>query len=238
MPDKRVTTGISGLDKIVGGGLYPQRSYLVSGEPGTGKTLLCIQYILEGIKKGEPGVFVSIDEKPEHLIADAASLGWDLQSEIDNGMMQILDVSSYFVETRVGKEKKIEVERIIEDLGKYVKKTKAKRLVIDPVAPLVSKSDAVSEVQEYIRRLIYQLEEETGCTTLLTSHVPVGSNRLSQYDIEEFIVSGILLLRLVKPDKKYIRTMFVRKMRATAVDLSEWAFDIVKEKGLVLRQPL
>ena len=238
MPSQRVATGIPGLDKLIGGGLLTGRSYLVSGEPGTGKTLLCLQYILEGIKKGEKGVFISIDEKPEHLIDDAASLGWDLQEKIDEGSLLLLDVSSYFVETRLGKEGKIEIERITEDLTKHIKKMNAKRLVIDPVAPLVSRADAVSDIQEYIRKLIFLLEETTGATTLLTSHVPVGSPKLSQYDMEEFIVSGILLLKLVKPEKKYVRTIFVRKMRGTAVDLSEWAFDIVKAKGLVLRQPL
>ncbi len=238
MAVKRVSTGIEGLDDLLSGGLVPGRSYLVCGEPGTGKTILCLQYILEGIKKGEKGLFVSIDERPEHLIEDASSLGWDLQKHIDDGALQILDVSSYFSETRFGKESKVEAESVAGELANHIKKTKATRMVIDPVAPLVSKADAVSEIQEYIRKLIFLLEEETGCTSLLTSHVPVGSNKLSKYDMEEFVVSGILLLRLVKPEKKFVRTMFVRKMRSTAFDLSEWTFDIVKSKGIVLRQPL
>lgn len=238
MPKQRVTTGVEGLDTLIGGGLVPKRSYLVCGEPGTGKTLLCLQYILEGIKKGEKGVFVSIDEKPEHLIEDAEAIGWDLKEHIDKGMLQILDVSSYFSKARTGSESRIEVELISEELTKHITKMDAKRLVIDPIAPLVSKTDTAAGIQEYIRNLVNLIEEQTGCTTLLTSHVPVGSSKLSQYEIEEFIVSGILLLRLVKPEKKYLRTIFVRKMRSTAVDLSEWVFDIVKSKGLVLRQAL
>jgi len=237
MAKERVTTGVEGLDKLIGGGLVPGRSYLVSGEPGTGKTLFCLQYILEGIKKGEKGVFVSIDEKPEHLIEDAAAMGWDLEKLLDEGTLQILDVSQYFIDARKSREGKIEVERVAEDLTKHIKKMNAKRLVVDPIAPLVSGATAVSEVQEYIRKLVFSIES-TDCTTLFTSHVPVGTSRLSQYGMEEFVVSGILLLRLVKPDRKYVRTAFVRKMRSTAVDLSEWAFDIVKGKGLVLRQPL
>jgi circadian clock protein KaiC len=238
MANQRISTGIDGLDPLIGGGLVPNRSFLVSGEPGTGKTIFCLQYILEGAKKGEKGIYVSIDEKPEHLIFDAACLGWDIQGEIDKGMVQILDVSSYFAQARFGKDVKIEVERIAEELSRHIKKMNAKRLVIDPIAPLVSKAESVSDIQAYIKSLISLLEESSGCTMLITSHVPVGSNKLSQYDMEEFVVSGIFLLRLVKPEKKYVRSIFVRKMRATAIDLSEWAFDIAKGKGLVLRQPL
>ena len=237
MANERVSTGIEKLDELIGGGLVKNRSYLISGEPGTGKTLFSIQYILEGIKKGEPGIYVSIDERPEHIIEDVRSLGWDLDAEIKKEKMMILDVTSYFARTKTGKEA-IDISQISKDLTRYIKKIGAKRLVIDPIAPLVSTTDDVSEIRKYIKTLIFNLEEETGCTILLTSHIPVGTARLSQYDIEEFIVSGIFLLRLVKPEKKYVRTLFVRKLRGTATDLSEYTFDIVKEKGLVLRQAL
>ncbi len=237
MANQRVTTGIDGLDVLLSGGLVPKRSYLICGEPGTGKTIMCLQYLLDGIKKGEKGMFVSIDEKPDHLIEDAASLGWDLKAKIDEGSLQILDVSSYFTDTKLGKEGKLEAQRVTEELSKHIEKMNIKRLVIDPVAPLVSKADVISDIQEYIRKLIF-LIEDTGCTTLCTSHVPVGSVKLSQYDMEEFVVAGIILLRLMKPEKKYVRTLFVRKMRSTAFDLSEWTFDIAKDKGIVLRQPL
>ncbi len=233
---ERVKTGIEGFDPLIGGGLIKGRSYLVSGEPGTGKTIFCLQYILNGIKEGESGIFVSIDEKPAHLVTDAESLGWRLQPHLDSQSLQILDVSSYFRETRLEKGGKIEVKKIVDELKRYANRAGAKRLVIDPVAPLVSRLDAISEIQEYIRNLIFKIEEEVGCTTLFTSHVPVNTSKLSQYEIEEFIVSGIFILRLVKPEKKYLRTIFVRKMRATPTDLSEYAFDIIKDRGIVLRQ--
>jgi len=238
MNTERVSSGIEGLDPLIGGGFVKGRSYLISGEPGTGKTLLSLQYILDGLKKGEKGIYVSIDEKPSHIIEDATAMGWDLKKYLDNGSFQILDVSGHFSEARLGKSGKIEVTKITEELNKHVKKTGAKRLVIDPIAPLISKSDIFSEVQEYIRVLIFMVEEVTGCTTLFTSHVPVGTNKLSQYGIEEFIVSGIILLSIVKQANKYLRTLFVRKMRSTKTDLAEYSFEMIKERGLVLRHPL
>lgn len=238
MPIERVSTGIDGLDPLLGGGLIRGRSYLVSGEPGTGKTTFCIQYILQGIQSGENGIFVTIDEKPAHLITDAEAMGWDLQTPLKKGNLQLLDVTNYFSELRTGDAESIRIDRVAKELEKFVQKNKAKRLVIDPIAPLISNIDAISGVQEYIRKLIGTIEDVTGCTTLLTSHVPSGGARLSQYEVEEYIVSGIFQLRLIKPERKYVRTFFVRKMRATATDLSEYAFDIMKGRGVVLRQPV
>ena len=73
---------------------------------------------------------------------------------------------------------------------------------------------------------------------MMTSHIRPGSNELSQYGVEEFLASGIILLKLIKSHPKYARTLFVRKMRGTATDLSEYAFDILMNRGLVIRQPL
>ncbi len=72
----------------------------------------------------------------------------------------------------------------------------------------------------------------------MTSHVRPGSLGMSEYGIEEFMVSGVITMRLTKLERKYVRSLFVRKMRGTATDLSEYAFDIVNNRGIVIRQPI
>jgi len=131
----RVPTGIEGLDSLINGGLQQNKVYLISGEAGTGKTIFCLQYALAGILLGESAVYVSIDEKPAHLIEDAESLGWGLQKHIDEGKLAILDVTPYFTSVRLGKEKTIDAREVVADLTKKVRKIKARRLVIDPIAP-------------------------------------------------------------------------------------------------------
>jgi len=74
----RVSTGVTGLDDIVGGGLPPDRLYLVQGEPGTGKTTLALQYLLDGARHGETVLFITLSETADELRAVAASHGWDL----------------------------------------------------------------------------------------------------------------------------------------------------------------
>jgi circadian clock protein KaiC len=74
----RAATGIEGLDEVLVGGLTPNRLYLVEGVPGCGKTTLALQYALEGVRRGEPVLYVTLSETHEELGAAAASHGWSL----------------------------------------------------------------------------------------------------------------------------------------------------------------
>src|SRR3954469_10090528 len=73
-----VATGISGLDDVLGGGLTPHRLYLVEGDPGAGKTTLGLQLLMAGIERGETGMYVSLSETKDELLAVAESHGWSL----------------------------------------------------------------------------------------------------------------------------------------------------------------
>src|SRR5512138_800940 len=72
------STGVSGLDDVPHGGLVTNRSYLVEGAPGTGKTTLALQFLLEGVAQGEPGLHITLSETAEELRAGAGSDGWAL----------------------------------------------------------------------------------------------------------------------------------------------------------------
>src|SRR4051794_26926395 len=74
----RSATGIPGLDDVLGGGLAPDRLYLIDGNPGAGKTTLSLQYLMEGTRLGEKGLYVTLSETREELMATAASHGWSL----------------------------------------------------------------------------------------------------------------------------------------------------------------
>ena len=76
--DIRATTGIEGLDDILGGGFTPHRLYLLEGVPGSGKTTLALQFLLEGVRRGEPVLYVTLSETEEELRGVAASHGWSL----------------------------------------------------------------------------------------------------------------------------------------------------------------
>src|SRR5689334_22269287 len=78
--DQLVSTGIAGLDRVIGGGLPARRFYLLEGDPGSGKTTVGIQFLLEGVRRGEKVLYVTLSETREELEAIAASHGWDISA--------------------------------------------------------------------------------------------------------------------------------------------------------------
>ncbi len=239
MARPRVATGITGLDEMLQGGLPQGKSYLLTGEPGTGKTTFSAQFILEGLKSGENGIYISVDEKPSHVVEDAESLGWDLRTPVEQGKLTLLDVSPYFNWVRQGKNNSIDSAEVISDLSKQIRRINAKRLVFDSIVPLVLHRERVHDVQEFIRDLIFSIDDNLGCTTMMTSHIWPGALGTAEHSVEEFLVSGVIQLRLVRASEgRFKRAMFVRKMRATPIELREYMFEIQHGHGLVVGEPL
>jgi len=221
--DKRISTGIEGLDSLLLGG-FPQGSVtLVSGTPGTGKTIVCFQYIDAGLKKGEKCLYLTSDERVNNLIYQAKEVGFNFQSFIDNGQLKFLYLD---LERRdVHKEMDDEIRT-----GGYT------RVVLDSLTPLsevpvwlVNKGNeiipsdlssdrstfpinSIQATRTHIRRIMSILEEDN-CTTLVTSEIPEGSRCLSRDSISEFLVDGILLLDLDSTMDR--RKLTIRKMRGT-----------------------
>jgi circadian clock protein KaiC len=213
MTAKRVPTGMNMLDGIIGGGFRQGKNYLLSGEAGTGKTIFGLQFLVKGFELGESGVYVTVDD------------------------LLILDYSSHFDQLR-DKSKEIDVRKIVGDLNKYLKEINAKRLVIDPIAPFIVKDETIWEIRRYIRALFYSLDS-LDCTSVLTSAIPTGTNQLSQYGIEEFYASGVILLSIRQLEKMhYRRILFVRKMRGTPYELEPYVFDFEYGKGIVIQRKL
>jgi len=81
--EDRVRTGIDGLDEMLQGGFPENHIVVVMGSFGTGKTTLALQYIIDGLKKGEPCIFISLEEDKDSITRNAASFGWDLSGAIE-----------------------------------------------------------------------------------------------------------------------------------------------------------
>lgn len=228
---RRVSSGVSGLDKMTFGGFPADRAILVRGQIGTGKTTLAAQFLVDGIEKGEPGLLVSVDSKPRHILEDSQRFGWDLQGAIDRKLLAILDASPYFTVSRKGAV--VDVRQVTSDLTQQARALGAKRLVVDSLTSLLPPDASPSALRDFLRSLFFSLEDNLGATVLLTAwdsrDVPKEMGTYAEY-----LASGVLELRLVQIDDRYERRMFVRKMRGTPTDLTERTFTILPDRGVVL----
>ncbi len=232
---KRASTGIPDLDLLIEGGFPVGKSYLVTGEQGSGKTLFCIQFILNGLLGGEKAVYVTVNEKPADIIAEANSLGWSLLKFVEEKKLLILDASPLLSAStnRVSKSGGPDVAKTISDLANYVKKMEASRVVIDPVDPLIGSADSSSATQEHTRTLVHALQDQIETTNLLASNSFSG-NSIGAAGGQGIPVNGVVVLGFSRKLNGLTRTLLVSKMRETAIDLIEYSFDIVKERGIVL----
>lgn len=234
MDFQRVSTGVEGLDSLLQGGFFKGRSYLVAGDAGTGKTTACLQFLWRGLSEGEKAVYVTADERPAEILHSAASLGWDIQRHVDEKRLIILDASPYFSgRAAMATGKGIDLEKIVSDLSAYAKKMEATRLAIDPVTPLILPLDATARVQDLARSFVYLIQAQLTTTNLFTAYLPTTAAQNQNFGIEEFLASGVFILRMYPVDGHFMRSLTIKKMRGTRVAPAECPFLITHDKGIV-----
>ena len=232
---ERVPTGVPGLDPLIEGGFPKGRSILVTGEPGTGKTIFSLQFLAEGLARGEKAIYVAADESPFDIIEQAASMGWDFEKHIEKKDLAILNAGTYLTSLPgSGKDRQIDIHKAIIDLAAFVTRLDAKRLVLDPAGPFVLLRDSAARIQDQTRLLIKLLRTSMQTTNVLTSYAVPRTGERSMHGIEEYLVAGAIVLEMVWTERKFIRSLVIEKMRCTDVTPAEYNFDIVKGQGVVL----
>jgi len=220
----RTPTGIPGLDKLLTGGLPKNRTILLSGGPGTGKTILSSQYIVNGILDyEETGVYVSLDENKQHVFEEMLDFGWDFQDLENNKKLIFLEASPirYLpAEIKVGKltvgRKEFSMATLIEMIKTSVREIGAKRIVVDPVTTLVFQYEGVAAQRNALVELMEALAD-TGATCLITTELRRPGFERS-LDYEEYLAHGVILLQQLQVGKSLLRVIQVEKMRKTPLD--------------------
>jgi circadian clock protein KaiC len=234
---ERVTSGIKGLDPLIEGGFPKGRSILVTGEPGTGKTIFALQFLAEGLARGEKGVFVTADEGPLDILEQAASLGWDFERYVETKELAILNAGTYLSSLPgTGRERQIDLQKAVSDLAAFVNQVNAERLVLDPAGPFVLLRDVATRIQDQSRLLIKLLRSSMATTNVLTSYAVPRTGERSMHGVEEYMVAGAIVLEMIwRNDGQLARSLIVEKMRCTNVKPTQLEFDIVKGEGLVIQ---
>jgi len=133
-PIPKVATQIAGLDEILEGGLPRGRTTLVNGGPGSGKTVLGLEFLCRGAMAGEPGVFVTFEERANAIRLNARSMGWDLAALEKAGKMAIIEARLPGEEVLSGD---FDIQGMLAIVGGHAKRIGAKRIVMDALDVLL-----------------------------------------------------------------------------------------------------
>lgn len=218
----RVSSGIPGFDSMVSGGFKEGSVNLIAGEPGSGKTIFAIQYLLEGCKKGEPGIYVTFEEKKDKLYEDMrSSFGWKLGEYEKKGLFRYLEYTPEQV-------KKVLVEGggVIDSI---VQKIHAKRMVIDSITSFaLLYEDELTKKEAALA--LFDLIAKFGCTSVMTSQMKTGAQEAVDTSLQ-FEVDSIVILYHGKKKGERIRALEVLKMRGTKIPSSTFGI-VIDKRGL------
>ncbi len=228
--EKRVKTGISGFDELIEGGLPVGKCILLSGTPGTGKTIFSLQYAYNGATLyNEKGLYVSFEEDKHSLKSQAAKFGWDFDKLEKEGKVVMMNIPVREINENTAKE-----------IIGYVKNKGVSRLVIDSLSALsinipTTHTNIADITEIYIKRFIYgfisELRNMDGVTSILISQTTDG--QLSRDTVSEFICDGIILVSYESMGGDYSRSMIVRKMREVKNDDDVHPVEIGR-KGMIV----
>jgi len=215
----RLKTNIPGFDELVEGGLPEGRSFLISGGTGTGKTIFATEFLVNGIKLGEPGVYLTLDERPDLIREDMLRFGWNLRSMEDSGLLKIVDGTMAKLGMPSDEEFSLpatgfDLDKLLLELMRAIKKVKARRVVLDSIPALGLNFENEYEVRKAVLKIVYLLSR-AGVTTMFTTEINEDSKQIGKYGVEEFVADGVIVLHYMGIGTQSNRTLHIRKMRAT-----------------------
>ena len=241
----RAVTKIEGFDELVEGGFPRTSSVLLSGAPGTGKTIFGMEFIYQGALIGEPGIYLTLEESEQKMRYQAADFGWDIQPLIDDGLFKLV-----IPETN-------DLEELLGSLKMEVKKLKAKRLVIDSL-PMMSVLTSVfsstskqiydkgafkfnpkngkmpmkgQEIGRSELSFIINYINSLGTTSLLISEVGESENLgyYSRDTISEFLCDGVIIFHGLDVGGDSTHELCIKKMRWTNNRRGYYSMSITSE---------
>ena len=221
---EKISTGIPGLDKMLSGGLTEGMATIVAGSSGTGKKTLGLQFLNEGFKNREPGIFITLHNKPEDIVNMAFSYNINLKDALKDGLLEILYRSP--------------TDLIVDELLYSIKKTfnqmKVRRIVLDSLSDLMSSISDESYLRDYIYTLI-DLFSTFKAASILTLEVTemFGNFRIANQELFGLIPT-LISLRYVEMESEVRRALSVLKFRGSNHDKGIHEY-IITDEGIKIK---
>lgn len=226
---KRLSTGIPKLDEMMSGGIPEGDSLLIAGASGTGKSLIATQFIAAGLEVGEPGIVAVFEERPDEYAERASTFGLDLKTSLTNGNLEIIYLRPL----------DLSVDEMMQELIDVVRRTGARRLVIDSLAgfEMALAPGFRTDFRESLYRMIFAL---TGVGITILSTLEMEEN-FSKFPFSSYLISfltdDIIRMRYVEIDGQLRKIMMVIKMRGGPHSKEIHEYDITSA-GVVIGERL
>lgn len=217
----RVSSGIPGLDELIGGGFEEGSINLISGKTGTGKSIFSAQFIHNGaVKSNERGLYLTTGETIKNIKRQSKHFGWDFDALEKKGMVKLMEIEPFDIET------------LMDRITEHVEAAKAKRVVIDSVSMFELYMHEPFKIRKSLYKVLQRLRDMNK-TVLVVAEVLEDSKGLSRSGVIEFMVDSVILLQYLGV-AKHKRSLTVRKMRMTDHSTDIHPFEITP-KGIVIR---
>jgi circadian clock protein KaiC len=227
----RVTTGTPGLDEVVNGGYFVGSTTLVAGISGVGKSVMGLQYLAEGVRRGERGLMITLDEPPAQVLRNAASIGIDLQAAIDRDLVRL-----WFEPPQ-----EIEIDRHFAQIEEIVRTFKPRRAVIDSLSTYGSSLGTRGRIFRDFFHAIVVLMKQYQTTAIYNHENPemLGmSSMMGDFTVSS-LVDNIILMNWVELGDTFRLGLTVAKQRANPTNRTTHECEVVNGQGMrVLPRPV
>lgn len=220
-------TGIQGLDVLTNGGIPKNRPTLIVGNTGCGKTIMAMEFLVNGIVKyKEPAVFMAFEENTEELVLNVKSLGFDIKKYVANNKMYLEYVKVNQDEREAGK---YDIEGLFVRLGQAIDKVKAKRVVLDSLDTLFFGFN-VTILRAEFKRLILWLKAKN-VTAIITGEA--GIEFYTRHGVEEYVADCVMILDNRVVNQVSTRRLRIVKYRGSIHGNNEYPF-IIDKTGITV----
>jgi len=212
-PTELLSTGIPGLDVALGGGLSPNRIYLVEGEPGTGKTTTGLQFLREGVARGEPVVYITLAETGEELSAVAASHGWTLEGIHLHEVLPTEDLLRDDQQYTMFHPSEVEMANTIQLILSAIDAHQPTRVVLDSLSELQLLADSPLRYRRQVLAL-KQFFARRNCTVMLLDDRTAASADLQVRSIAHAVIQFDLAVKDYGAERRRVRVIKYRGRNA------------------------
>jgi KaiC/GvpD/RAD55 family RecA-like ATPase len=233
--EDRCPTGIDGIDNILNGGIPRGNTVILCGSTGTGKTSVCLEFLINGALKGEGGLFIATSESSKEILKSMIPYEFFTRDLLKKGKLVFVDLMNVY--ERLGLEKAEfdfeDLTFLVSAIEGLVKEVAPRRLVIDSVTSICYHLNTQEKVREFIMRLSRVLSEEN-CTSLLVSEAVPGEASYSIFGVEEDIADGVIQMGTIERTGDRLRTIQVIKMRGTMHSMAKYVLDLTTVGALLV----